>query len=110
MKLLIALLTLIAASSVAFSQNIKTIEGKMQIEKSQFVIVTTKSVTASELGNKVTSNRVMLAGYSPSQVPALRKLEGKNVQATGNIGPAFSPHHTEPLVIVLEGIPKIVKN
>jgi len=101
---------MVAASSVGFSQNIKAIEGKMEIAKNMFVIVTDKSVTASELGNKVTSNRVMLIGYDPSQLPSLHKLVGKRVQAAGTLGPAFTRYHTEPLVIAIKGIPKIIKN
>jgi hypothetical protein len=47
----------------------------------------------------VSTSKIQLAGYGPEQVPVLRTLVGKKVTAEGEIIPAHTRYHIEPLLI-----------
>jgi hypothetical protein len=104
-----ALLLLVSVS--AFSRDIQTVEGKLEIANNMFVIVADKERTGRSDFDKslVKSRRLMLIGYPSEQVAALTKLAGKRVRANGVIGQAFTRYHTEPLILAIEGLPREIK-
>lgn len=111
MKLVYAVAILLAAISTALCRDAESVEGKIQIKNNQFVLVTESPVAGrGEFDNTtVSSNRIMLIGYSPEQAAALKNLVGKNVRATGILGQAFTRYHTEPLVLVIKSLPKVIQ-
>lgn len=108
MKYLAMAAILLAYAQVAWSQE-QTINGKLEIARDQFVIVTKNPIsgTSDFDDSVVSSRRIMLTGYTQNQADALKKLVGQNVSATGILGQAFSPYHTEPLVLVIEKLPTV---
>ena len=102
---------LLLVSASAFSRDIQTVEGKLEIAKNMFVIVSDMELTGrSDFDDSsVRSRRIMLIGYPPEKIGALTKLAGKRVRAKGIVGQAFTRYHTEPLVLGIEGLPQVIK-
>lgn len=95
----------------AFARDLQTIEGELAIAKNMFVVVSDQEISAgSDFDDSIAkSRRVMLAGYSPEEAETLNKLAGKRVRAKGILTQAFTRYHTEPLVLVLRGLPEEIK-
>jgi len=102
---------LLSLSASAFARDVQTIEGSLEIAKNMFVIVSDRELSAgSDFDDSIAkSRRVMLAGYSPEEAEILNELAGKRVRAKGLLTQAFTRYHTEPLVLVLRGLPKEAK-
>lgn len=104
---IIAAFVLVAVAT-GYGQNKTTIEGILEIANDMFVIVTDEPIATREFNQTVSSNRVML--ICPSGEPSkIRKLVGKRVRTTGICGPAHTRYHTEPLIIVTDTLPQVVK-
>ena len=103
--------TVLLLSVSAFSRDIQTIEGKLEIAKNMFVIVLDRELSGrSDFDDSlVKSRRIMLVGYPSEKVGALTKLASKRVRAKGVIGQAFTRYHTEPLILAIEGLPREIK-
>ena len=110
-RYLLILGLLLSGTAAAFPRDLQTVEGTLEIAKNMFVIVSDRTLSAgSDFDDSIAqSRRVMLAGYSTEQAEDLNKLTGKRVRASGILGQAFTHHHTEPLVLVLQGLPKEIK-
>jgi hypothetical protein len=102
---------LISLTTAAFARDPQSIEGTLEVAKNMFVIVSDQTLSAgSDFDESIAkSRRVMLAGYSTEQAEALNNLAGKRVRASGILGQAFTRYHTEPLVLVLQRLPKEIK-
>jgi hypothetical protein len=100
---------LLTAAATAYPQDNRTIEGKLEIANDMFVVVTEEPINATTFDETVSSNRIMLAGQSAEQAQKIKRLVGKCVRATGIVGPAHTRYHTEPLIIVINSVPRVIE-